>query len=156
MRNLIPSRDQFFRPLEEVVNKFYDGIMTDKNVIPFLKSRGGYPRLDILTENGKWIIEVACPGLKSENIDIEIIPDPATDTKLLKIAGKMDDEFEHSDATFFIKELSRSSFERTVNLPSYVKGDPDATMKNGVLRLSWDAPELEEPKSKSIKIKDLG
>lgn len=48
MRNLIPSRDQFFRPLEEVVNKFYDGIMTDKNVIPFLKSRGGYPRLDIL------------------------------------------------------------------------------------------------------------
>jgi len=51
--------------------------------------------------------------------------------------------------------LKRSSFERRVLLPDFVTGDPEATIKDGILRLVWKVPELVQPKPKQVEIKNL-
>jgi HSP20 family molecular chaperone IbpA len=46
---------------------------------------------------------------------------------------------------YAIRELKKSSFSRTISLPSWVQDDPDASMKDGILTLKWPLPKSEEP-----------
>ena len=52
-----------------------------------------------------------------------------------------------------IRELRRSAFERSVYLPNNIAGDPEAIMKNGILKLTWNLPDKPIPKIKKIEIK---
>jgi HSP20 family molecular chaperone IbpA len=72
----------------------------------------------------------------------------------VKITGRMNDAYEHTDASYYVKQLSRTSFEKVVRLPDNVKGEPDAVLNDGILKLAWDLPtELDE--SKVIRVKSL-
>lgn len=152
--DLFPSRDQFFRPLEEIFNKTYDELFSDRNTLGNLVKQGGYPRLDVLAKDGKWLVEVACPGCRTEDVEVRIVPDQRSGTRFVKITGRMNDAYEHTDASYYVKQLSRTSFEKVVRLPDNVKGEPDAVLNDGILKLAWDLPtELDE--SKVIRVKSL-
>jgi HSP20 family molecular chaperone IbpA len=154
--SLVPLRDDVLFPFESYFNKIFDEMWDG---FSGLKSVGqkGFPFLDIVTENGKWIVEVSVPGVSIENLTVEVLPDERSDgQRLLKISGKMDESYQYGSGTQYQKkELRRSAFERSLYIPAYVKGEPEATLKNGILRLIWEVPELKRPEKKSITIKNL-
>jgi HSP20 family molecular chaperone IbpA len=158
---LVPRRNDLFHPFEQHFNKIYDELFQgDFN--NSIKSRVGYPKVDVYTENGKYYIDIAVPGVQAEDVTVEIVPWEEThavdrkDRKMLKVSGQMSSARQHSqDAQFQVKELRRSSFERCILLPDCVEGDPEATMKDGILKLTWDCPESKEPERKIITVKKL-
>lgn len=162
--NLFPRRDDLFQPFEQYFNKIYDEFFQG-DYGSGIKSRVGYPKIDVLTENGKYIVEVAAPGTNAEDITVEIVPCDSgignfgiqePNQRVLKISGKMSEERQRSpQANYQVKELRRSSFERTLLLPECIEGDPEASMKEGILSLVWEYPEAKTPERKVIPIKKL-
>src|SRR5581483_6984179 len=151
---LVPRRDDVFAPFESFFNDVFDEMLGN---FSGLKSHGrkGFPVLDVLINNGKWIIECSVPGVKAEDLKVEIQPDSTNPAKqsrrLVTISGQMQQQYE--SAEYHKKELRRSSFERSLYLPDYVVGEPEATLKNGILTLIWDIPHLKPPEKQNIPIK---
>lgn len=148
MNNLIPKRSDLFFPMEDYFNSIFDNFFNDDS-FNSMKSRSNYPKMDIYTDD-KWNVEVSIPGVKTEDINVEVIPGRI---KMLKVSGKMGEEKKSVD--YKIKELRRSSFERIVSLPDNVEGEPEATLKDGILKLSWEITKTKEPETKKISIKNL-
>lgn len=160
MNTLLTSRDDIFRPIEERFNRLFDTFFgsESQNAVRSL-SKSGYPKVDVLTKDGQFRVEAALPGVRLDQLRVEILPwsdQSLSQRKVLKISGKMDYEYQYPENTAYqIKELSRSRFERTILLPSNLEGDPMALLENGILRLTW--PATVEPKSeaKLIPIQEI-
>jgi HSP20 family protein len=132
------------------MNKVYDEFLSSKSLGNFIKGTKGYPRLDIYTRDDKWCIDLACPGVKEEDLTIELIPDNETNGRFLKITGRKSTENTDKN-NYLVKELTSSSFERIIRLPENISSDPLATMKDGILSLVWNYPIVREQK-KTISI----
>lgn len=103
------------------------------------------PALDLYTTPESVIAKVALPGVKPEDVDVEI-----TD-ELVTIKGTFEEEEEPSEAGFVNKELSRGSFTRSFTVPTSVKLEAvTASFKDGLLTLTM--PKSEEVKPKHVKV----
>jgi len=161
LTSLIPSRDDLFYPFQQYFDKVVDEFFTE-SAANTVRSKMGYPRLDVITKDGEWIVEASVPGVKLSDLHVELHPykddshKDAPDRQVLVISGRMSDAHQHSEGSHFhIRELKRSSFERRVLLPDFVTGEPEATIKDGILRLIWKVPELQKPKPTQVQIKNL-
>ena len=102
--------------------------------------------LDLTEVNGTYQIRMDVPGMKPEDINIDVNGD------LITISGERKDEKEEKGEKFHRVERHFGSFSRTVRLPCVVKEDKiDAQIKDGVLTLKL--PKTEEAKAHRVKIK---
>ncbi len=110
-----------------------------------------HPAVNISENDNHFKIELAAPGLKKEDIKIEI------DNDLLAISYEHKEEkSEEEKGKYTKKEFSYSSFKRSFNLPEdIVDADAiNAKYDNGVLVLTIPKKEEAQPKPvKSIEIK---
>lgn len=157
----LPTRSDFFHPFESYFDKIFDEFFSDSTKTG-VKARAGYPKMDVIQQNGKFTVEAAVPGLQAEDITVEILPKndkcnyfPGESQTVLKISGKQLQEESRHDKNYHVKELRRSQFERYVSLPDSVEGEPEATLKNGILTLSWNCAEEVMPVKKTVPIKKL-
>lgn len=152
---LVPRRNDVFAPFESFFNQVFDEMWGDFSGLKS-NSRKGFPVLDVIVDDGKWIIEALVPGVKPEDLTVDIEPSQEGGLRLLRISGHMDEAHQYSEkAQYYKKEVRRTAFERSLYLPDYVSGEPEATLKNGMLKLSWEVPELKLPEKKNIPIKCL-
>jgi len=144
------SRNDLFWPFEDHFNRLFDELFNGHSA--FDRGKAGYPKMDITEVDGVLKITTAIPGVKPEHVKVELLEDRVC------ISGKMEEKY-HSpeDAHQYIKELRTSSFSREVMLPEGVRGqDPDATIEDGILELSWALPdEKRKPPVKEIEVKAL-
>ena len=157
-------RDELFFPIQLQFDKFFEEFFRGTNVGSVVAT-GSYPKMDILVEDDKWKIKAAIPGVNPDDIVVEMVPTMSptesiygVDTKemTLKITGKMSEEYQSpEDAGYYVKELKKSSFQRQIKLPDWIKDDPEASFKDGMLVLSWDMPKetSENVESRRIDIK---
>lgn len=104
------------------------------------------PAIDIFEDAEKVGIKASMPGVKPEDIDINLTANSVT------IKGSNKSEKEVKEENFVRKERYYGSFSRTIALPSGLKIDKvEASMEDGVLTL--EIPKAEEVKPKTIKIK---
>lgn len=153
-----PNRNDFLDPFQQVFDNFFNEFFHNDLSLSSLKSKTGFPRWDIYQTNSEWVVEIAATGCDPENISVEIFPvdDNPSFSRMLKVSGRIAEGFQNKDdCKYFFRELKRSAFERCVYLPNEVSGDPEATMKNGILRLSWKLPEKKVEETKKIEIKRL-
>lgn len=153
------DRNDLFYPFQQLFDSFYNDFYSDLSPNN-LKSKMGYPRWDIYQTDKNWIVEISATGCEPNDIKVEIVPYKIKDTtkRLLKVSGRVSEENQLSDSVqYSVRELRRSAFERCVLLPDDIKGEPEATMKNGVLKLVWDLPKNinVEEKTKRIEIRKL-
>lgn len=110
--------------------------------------RGGrmLPSLD-LTETANTVdVRMDVPGMKAEDIDIQL------NNGVLTISGERKEETEEKGKTFHRVERRYGSFSRSVTLPAPVADDKvDAQYRDGVLIVSLQ--KTEEAKSRRIKVK---
>lgn len=105
--------------------------------------RFSIPFVNIKEDFSTFAIELAVPGLKKEDIAIEV------DKDLLKISSKNTSEKENVEekegVKYTRKEFNFSSFERSFTLPKLINTDDiQANYENGILKIKL--PKVEEAK----------
>jgi len=102
--------------------------------------------LDMYETDNDVIVEAPLPGVKPEEIDIQV------NGNVLTIKGERKEEKKEEEASYVYQERSFGSFCRSVTLPTDVDVDKaDAAFEHGVLTLTL--PKSEAVKPKTIKIK---
>jgi HSP20 family protein len=108
---------------------------------------GWVPELEVLHNNGEFIVRADLPGLKKEDVKVELTND------MLTISGERKEEKEEKGEGFYRSERSYGSFFRQVPLPEGTKTDTaQAEFKDGVLEVMLQAPALK-PQKRVLEIK---
>ena len=104
------------------------------------------PALDVYQTPNEVAVKAALPGIKPEDVNIDISGD------ILTIKGETKAKQEIKKENYLYQERRYGTFSRSVALPGGLKPDgAEATMEDGVLTLT--IPKAEEFKPKSIKVK---
>ena len=97
--------------------------------------------VNIREEDDTYILSALVPGLKAEDLNIQVLDD------VLRIEG----EYKADDAEFLMNELPSGSFTRSLRLPTVIDAEHvEAHITDGVLNLHL--PKAESAKPKKIKI----
>jgi len=101
--------------------------------------------MDVVADSDSFTIKALLPGVKPEDLDIQIINETVT------IAGKLQPDREE-DAKYLLTEWPSGKFYRVLTLPTQLdQQDVEAELQDGVLTLR--IPKAEEAKPRTIKIK---
>ena len=113
---------------------------------PFFESKRGGGLSNVAENDNEYIVEISAPGLKKEDIKIELEND------VLKISSNVEDQKEEKNEGYYRREFYKSSFERSFAMPKNAdKNAVSAVMENGILNVT--IPKIkEDPKKESVKI----
>jgi HSP20 family protein len=99
---------------------------------------GWVPEIEVLQKEGQLIVHADLPGLKKDNVKVEL-----TDN-VLTISGERKEVKEEKREGYYRSERSYGSFYRQVPLPEGAKIDTaTAEFKDGVLEIVMQAPKGE-------------
>ncbi|MCX7953644.1 MAG: Hsp20/alpha crystallin family protein [Bacteroidales bacterium] len=106
------------------------------------------PKVNVIEEKDKYLIEVAAPGLDKEDFRIDLHND------VLTISAEKKEEKEEKNKKYLRREFSYCSFKRSFSLPDTVDVDKiDAKHRNGILKITIPKKEdAKEKEPKTIKI----
>jgi HSP20 family protein len=129
----------FLNDMSELRN-WFDGFFNER---PYITRRTDYPYVN-LYENGDNIdIAVLAPGVKAEDINLQLI-----DNRLTIEAEK---QIDYKDRPYIRKERNFGTFKKTVVLPYRADQNKiEAIMKEGILTVRL--VRAEETKPKKIEI----
>lgn len=120
--NLFPS---IFSDLFEM-DKFFDGF-------PAWGSDAWLPATNIKEDEKSYEIELAVPGMKKEDITVEM------NSGLLTISGRSKEENKKKEAAYLRKEYKSSSFVRSFALPDNANEDSIVNhYEDGILKIRMD------------------
>jgi HSP20 family protein len=106
------------------------------------------PRVDIVEQDGGYELVADLPGLKKEDIKIEI------KDNMLTLRGEKKLEEEKKDKNYRLCERYHGEFVRTFALPENVNRDGIvAEFKDGVLKLEIPKTEKAKPKQIEVQVK---
>ena len=104
------------------------------------------PALNVYQTPTEIVVKAALPGLKPEDVSINI----TGETLAIKGESKAEQEIKKED--YLYQERRYGAFSRSVVLPSRLKTDKaEVTMEDGILTLT--IPKVEEVKPKKVSVK---
>lgn len=107
------------------------------------------PEIEVFERDGKLVVRADLPGLKKEDIKVEVRNDT------LIIQGERREERKEDREGYFLSERSYGSFYRAVPLPEGVNAEnAKATFRDGVLELTMDAPKGRQTGGRTIPIEE--
>lgn len=113
------------------------------------ESRSPFP-LDVYATESEMTVLAAVPGMDPEQLDISIEKGQVT------LRGEVPDvatSEEAKDATWYLHELPRGSFQRTLTVPFEIDANAAAaTFENGMLRLTLPKAEAARPKQIKVRV----
>ncbi|MFZ5917763.1 MAG: Hsp20/alpha crystallin family protein [Chloroflexota bacterium] len=102
--------------------------------------------LDMYETDDNVMVEANVPGVKPEEIDIQVTGNTLT------IKGERKEEKKEEKASYVFQERRYGSFCRTVTLPTDVDVEKaTAVFEHGVLKLTLPKSEIVKPKSIKVK-----
>ena len=124
-------RSRFDRMFED----FFDG-----------HERQWTPAIDVERKNGNLVVRADVPGIKPEEVKIEVEND------ILTVSGEHEERKEEKDKHFLRRERRYGSFSRSMALPTSVDAKKiKATTHDGVVEVTIPLPS--EPKQTKVEIK---
>jgi HSP20 family protein len=107
-----------------------------------------YPALNVWTNENGQIISAEMPGIRPEDINIDVTGDA------LSISGERKPDEITKEARYHRRERGFGSFSRTIQLPFMVDTNKvEARFQNGILLLNLPRAEADKPKKIVIKNK---
>jgi HSP20 family protein len=108
------------------------------------RERTWTPTVELMQREGNLVVRAELPGLKPEDVKLEITDDA------IVLEGERKDEREENREGLHVTERRYGRFYRAIPLPDGAKtDDARATFENGVLEVTIP---IEEPKSKRREI----
>jgi len=105
------------------------------------------PLMDIVDLGDKYEMHVEMPGIKKEDISIEVTP------TMVEIRAEHEETSENKGKNWLRQERSSTDFYRSFQVPEELKtGRVEAELKDGVLTLSLPKTE-PKPKYEATKVK---
>jgi HSP20 family protein len=93
--------------------------------------------VNIREEENAYLLSALVPGLKAEDLDIQILDD------MVSIAG----EYKPDETGYLVCELPHGAFQRTLRLPVPLDpGSAEAKIADGILSLRLPTAESARPK----------
>jgi HSP20 family protein len=106
------------------------------------------PHIEVHERDGKFVVSADLPGVKKEDVNVEITQDAVT------IQGQRKQEKTSSEGGFYRSERSYGSFYRTIPLPEGANTDnASATFRDGVLQIEIEVPQ-QKSSGRTLEIKD--
>jgi len=144
----VPSlnRDEFLTPFSSLFETFFNDNFPElhSNFGVDFFGKGSYPKVDIRDELDKVVIEAEVPGLKKEQVLVEV------EDNVLRIKGEKQ-SIETKEHKYIHKELKRSSFCRSFSLGENVdKNNVSAKFENGILEITLNKVK-PTPKTDTVK-----
>ncbi len=106
--------------------------------------------LDVFATENELTVLAAVPGMDPEQLDISI------DKGQVTLKGEVPDvatSEEAREATWYLHELPRGAFQRTLSVPFEIDSDrAEATFDNGMLRLTLPKAEAARPKQIKVRV----
>lgn len=157
-RYLVPKRvdllGEFRRDFDQVFNEVFG-----KELLHLTgnKKSKGFPLLDVMRSEGNVTFQYAIPGVKLDDLDVEITEDEGG--KILSVSGRLCSEYvldeSRSSDVYQIRELSSQEFKRALRVPDdIIDEEPKASLKDGILKLVFETKQNEDkpPKQKKINV----
>ena len=107
--------------------------------------------VDVRETGDNFVVTASVPGVRPEDVDITILGD------MLRIRGEHKEERERQGSQgeqgrWLIRERRSGAFERTIGLPTTVKGDAaNAEFRDGILTITL--PKADEAKPRTIPVR---
>lgn len=132
------------------VNSIFDDLF-DNNVIHNQGWRQGssFPAINILKSEGGFELELAAPGMKKTDFNIEI----KEETLMISSESKTEKQETKPELNYTRKEFSYNSFSRTFTLPIEVDEEKiEAKYEEGILTVKIPNSEAKIKKPKHIEV----
>ncbi|HET9028592.1 MAG TPA: Hsp20/alpha crystallin family protein [Candidatus Aquilonibacter sp.] len=126
------------------IDQLFDRFWSDWN-LPMSYELPVAPSLDVYEKDGTFNVDLAVPGYKPTDIDVEVAGN------LMTISGKYDTTTKTDDAKYHRREIRRGAFERAVTLPQEL--DPatvTAKVEQGILHVT--AKPMKTTATTKIKV----
>jgi HSP20 family protein len=134
-----------FRRMSQELEDFFDSLGLERSAIEPARSLWA-PRLEMLAKDGQLLIRADVPGLKKEDISIELTEDTVTFT------GERKQEKEEKEGGFFRSERVYGSFYRSVPLPEGVSIEgAKAVVHDGILEITMPMAKVM-PATRKLEI----
>ena len=109
------------------------------------RERAWTPAIDVIREDGKLVIRADIPGMKPEEVKIEVEDD------ILTITGEHEERKEEKGKHYVRRERRYGSFSRSMALPAGVDASKiEAKTHDGIVEVTIPLPE--EAKKKTVAI----
>jgi HSP20 family protein len=100
--------------------------------------------VDVREEDDAYILNALVPGLKADDLNIQVLDDEVT------IKG----EFKADESEYLMRELPHGAFSRSLRLPvSLDAGKAEARITDGVLTLRLAKAESARPRTIKVAVK---
>ena len=134
---LMPRKNDF-----DIIGSFFEDPFFNES------SHKEIMKTDIKEGEKEYTLEIEMPGIKKENVKIEL------SKGYLTISAENNNEVEEKEDNYIRKERHYGSFTRSFYVGDKVEMDDiNASMDNGILCITVPKEESEEPEKKYIEIK---
>ena len=124
------SPSSMLRDFTDEMDRMFRGIRTGSEIEAWT------PTMDVQRCNGNLVVSAELPGLKKEEVKVEVTDDA------LVIQGERKQEHKEDHEGYHRYERSYGQFYRSIPLPEGAKTDQvKAELKDGVLKVSIPVPE---------------
>ena len=107
--------------------------------------------INVREEDEAYVLSALVPGLKSEDLNIQVLEDVLRIEGEYMRSGPVDKADENQ---YLVRELPNGSFTRTLRLPAAIQADAvEAHITDGVLTLRLPKAESARPKKIQVKVK---
>jgi len=122
------------------LRNWFDGFFSDR---PYMTRRAEYPYVNLYENSDAIEVVVLAPGVKGENINLQLIDN--------RLTIETEKNIDYKDKPYIRKERNFGSFKKTVVLPYRVDSNKiEANMKDGILTVKLI--RAEETKPRKIEI----
>lgn len=138
-----PARELY--PVQSEINRLFNTLFDTATPVSGRVSRRWTPALDILENDGDYVVRADLPGLDDDDVNVEV------KDGVLRITGERKSEHEERKDGYTRIERSYGTFARSLTLPEGV--DPEsvkASFDKGVLEIH--VPKPEAPKAHTVEI----
>ena len=138
------------RTMASEFDRMFDAAAWPPFGLPTLPQAAAWtPGIDVFERDGRLVTKIDLPGMKKEDVKVEI-----TDGRLT-ISGERKRESEEKKEGFYRSEREYGSFYRLVPLPDGAKlDDVKASFADGVLEVSVPLPTRPEAKVRTVDIQE--
>jgi HSP20 family protein len=113
---------------------------------------GGLP-LDVYEESDKYVVEAALPGVRPEDVDVQVQGNTVTISgRIEQSQPEQQGQGQQGGRSYLVRERMGGQFSRSVTLPVEIDTEKcEAKFEHGVLRLTLPKTAAHQPKRIQIQ-----